>query len=1065
MTTAAGPARQPAQSMLAPVMPKRSALGRWARSDASGLSVGIVLLGLLITAGAWHGLRASDNERAAERFRSEVRQLKERIEARMQVYGALLSAGASLFEASAGVNGDQWKTFVAGLRLEESYPGIQGLGYSARVSAADKPRFEQGMRAVYGESFAIRPATPRADYHVITYLEPLNPANRAALGFDMYSEATRRQAMRLAAEAGSTQMSGMVTLVQEAGRSKPQPGVLMYRPVYDLAMPAATAAQRTAALRGFVYAPFRSHDLLAAVLGGEPPGFDFKLIDRGGLNAGDALLFEHRSGSGARATRAEAGLAHAQGLSLGGRIWVVDASAPQGYGRPERMLQEAGVVAGGAFISILLALIAYALLRTQVRAERIAARMTAELAASRTRFERTVAGTADGVWELDVRADTCYLSPRYLALLGFPALEAQHDSRWVEQRIHRDDRAVAQGALAAMLRGQASFDVRTRIRLADDSYRWFRVRGRPFDDRGRLLVAGSIADVHDEIEAGLREARLIKVIEKSPDMFMTFDHEGRANYVNAAARRVFGDLGGEGLAGFSIAGMFSQNQVDRIFNEGVPTACMEEFWEGETELITAAGEVLPVAQVIISHNNDGGQVEFYSTVMRDISERRAAMDALQEAQARFQRALDGSNDGMWERNMRTGEVYTSSRFAEILGRGADQMPVDQIGFEALIHPDDIALTIAMRDAMHGGSVAQSWDMRLATAAGDYRWVRYRGIATGDEDGTVIMTSGTVSDIHDAKLVEEELRLHRDHLTQLVDERTVGLEQARREAEAQSRVADAAREEAVLANQAKSEFLANMSHELRTPMHAIISFANFGVDKHERAERAKLLHYFRNIQKGGARLLGLLNDLLDLSKLEAGKMDMQLVPGSVERLFAEVTAEAEALVQARGVRLFIEDASAISVVWDPSRMLQVLRNLVSNAVKFSIAGGAVTLTVERCDLRPGRRLDDPVVAGVEIRVTDAGIGIPEDELEAVFDKFVQSSKTKSGAGGTGLGLAICREIVRAHGGEIHAMNNPPPLPGATFVIRMPLVPPLVPPPVLAGNAGEDQAMAGLAEQAA
>ena len=210
---------------------------------------------------------------------------------------------------------------------------------------------------------------------------------------------------------------------------------------------------------------------------------------------------------------------------------------------------------------------------------------------------------------------------------------------------------------------------------------------------------------------------------------------------------------------------------------------------------------------------------------------------------------------------------------------------------------------------------------------------------------------------------------------------------------------------------------------------------------------------------------MLNDLLDLSKLEAGKMDMQLVPGSVERLFAEVTAEAEALVQARGVRLFIEDASAISVVWDPSRMLQVLRNLVSNALKFSIAGGAVTLTVERCDLRPGRRLDDPVVAGVEIRVTDAGIGIPEDELEAVFDKFVQSSKTKSGAGGTGLGLAICREIVRAHGGEIHAMNNPPPLPGATFVIRMPLVPPLVPPPVLAGNAGEDQAMAGLAEQAA
>ena len=327
MTIEAGAASRPAQSPQSAVMAAGKTLARWARRRARGFSIGIALLGLLLTVFAWQDLRALNDERAAERFRSEVRSLTQQIEARMQVYGALLSAGASLFEASTGVNGDQWKSFVAGLRIQEAYPGIQGLGYSARVSAADKPQFEQGMRALYGGSFAIRPATPRPDYHAITYLEPQNPANRAALGFDMYSEATRRQAMRRAAESASTQLSGVVTLVQEASYARQQPGVLMYRPVFDLALPAATAAERIAALRGFVYAPFRTHDLFAAVINNEPPGFDFSVVDRGGRDSDDALLFDHRGGSGATAEPAQVRLTYNQALSFGGRIWVVNASA------------------------------------------------------------------------------------------------------------------------------------------------------------------------------------------------------------------------------------------------------------------------------------------------------------------------------------------------------------------------------------------------------------------------------------------------------------------------------------------------------------------------------------------------------------------------------------------------------------------------------------------------------------------------------------------------------------------------------------------------------------------
>jgi signal transduction histidine kinase len=119
---------------------------------------------------------------------------------------------------------------------------------------------------------------------------------------------------------------------------------------------------------------------------------------------------------------------------------------------------------------------------------------------------------------------------------------------------------------------------------------------------------------------------------------------------------------------------------------------------------------------------------------------------------------------------------------------------------------------------------------------------------------------------------------------------------------------------------------------------------------------------------------------------------------------------------------------------------VIRNLISNAVKFSMAGGVVEISARPLLLPAGRRAGDPRVPGIEIRVRDAGIGIPEEELEAVFDKFVQSSKSKTGAGGTGLGLAICREIILAHQGTIHAENNAAPAAGATFVVLLPVAPP-------------------------
>jgi signal transduction histidine kinase len=216
----------------------------------------------------------------------------------------------------------------------------------------------------------------------------------------------------------------------------------------------------------------------------------------------------------------------------------------------------------------------------------------------------------------------------------------------------------------------------------------------------------------------------------------------------------------------------------------------------------------------------------------------------------------------------------------------------------------------------------------------------------------------------------------------------------------------------------------MSHELRTPMHAILSYARLGIEKLARggAPVSKLQQYLTRIDQGGERLRNLLNDLLDLSRLEAGKMTYAMARSNLADVARAAVTQFDGLARARDIALHLEVVSENTHAWcDPDRIGQVFANLLSNAIKFS-SGGAVVRIRLAAGVLPGRAADEPVPA-VQIGVSDHGVGIPAGELESVFDKFVQSSSTKSGSGGTGLGLSISREIVQGHGGRMWASTNP------------------------------------------
>ncbi len=285
------------------------------------------------------------------------------------------------------------------------------------------------------------------------------------------------------------------------------------------------------------------------------------------------------------------------------------------------------------------------------------------------------------------------------------------------------------------------------------------------------------------------------------------------------------------------------------------------------------------------------------------------------------------------------------------------------------------------------------------------------------------------------------------LTDITDleEARGALQQSRDELEArvQARTAEAValRNAADAANRAKSEFLANMSHELRTPLHAILSFAGIGAAKAAQQDSGaySLGQYFDRIGTSGNRLLALLNDLLDMAKIESGHLQFDMAKRDVAAITSDVLVEIGVLAKARGVEVAFEATTGDPTAWcDTLRIGQVIENLLSNAVKFTPSGKRILVTLSAGDLpSDAAAAEGDTRSALRLTVSDEGVGIPEGELDAVFDKFFQSSKTRSDGGGTGLGLAISREIVWAHGGTLTATNNA--AGGATFVMTLPRQP--------------------------
>ena len=420
-----------------------------------------------------------------------------------------------------------------------------------------------------------------------------------------------------------------------------------------------------------------------------------------------------------------------------------------------------------------------------------------------------------------------------------------------------------------------------------------------------------------------------------------------------------------------------------------------------------------------------GRAQWLLGLTQDVTERKQAAQRLAETEQRWQLALEGSGLGVWDWNVATGQQFVSPRWKAILGLAdGDPAAEDIAAWRARVHPDDLPrCRAALQACFDGETPLYRLEHRVRAGDGRWRWLLSQGLVfERTPDGQPLRMVGSISDVTERKALEAELRQHRNHLEDLVAARTAELNAARQEAERLAQV--------------KSAFLANMSHEIRTPLHAVLGLAQLGARDHAGTGAGES---FARIREAGDHLLGVINDVLDISRLEAGKLAVEPRPFALAPALARVQRLLAPQAEHKGLRFLVElpDDLPAQVRGDARRLEQILVNLLGNAVKFT-ARGEVRLQLQR---------DGDALVFV---VCDTGIGIAAGHLARLFEPFEQAdTSTTRRFGGSGLGLAISRSLARLMGGDIDVDSRPGQ--GSCFTLRLPLPEVAAPPAAAAAPA--------------
>lgn len=425
----------------------------------------------------------------------------------------------------------------------------------------------------------------------------------------------------------------------------------------------------------------------------------------------------------------------------------------------------------------------------------------------------------------------------------------------------------------------------------------------------------------------------------------------------------------------------------------------------ETKLIRKTGEIIDIEVSLSPLRGTRGEITGSVAVVTDITTRKRAETALREREERLNLAIAGGDLATWDWNVVTDSIRFNSRWGTMLGYDVGELKPHLNTWKELVHPEDLPQALSALEAhLQGRTASYEAEYRLRRKSGRWVWVLDKGRVTErDEDGRPLRACGTHLEITGRKEAEACLKQAKEQAEQM----TRDLLEATTRANEMAAQAEAA-------NAAKSQFLANMTHEIRTPMNAVIGFSDILADQELTAEQKE---YVGMIRDSGRHLLDLINDILDLSKIEAGRLQVELENCEIATVLRSVETMMRTLANNKGLEFKVLRSPDVPdlIRTDGSCLRQCLVNLISNAIKFTEAGHVhVRVGMDGPPQKPQLRFD----------IEDTGIGIPPEKQDLIFDVFTQADGTTTRKyGGTGLGLTITRKLAGLLGGTVFVRSQP------------------------------------------